>query len=342
MRTSAFGPILFLIVSIQTACQSQEEKAPVVTPTPSPYYSIGITGSAQDVQTTTQQGLVLMGGGTDVDEAIQWMINKSGGGDFVVIRATGSTGYNDYVYTLGGVNSVETLLLDSRSKALTKEVGQRIREAEALFIAGGDQANYVTFWGDTEVSAAINYLIMEKKVPVGGTSAGCAILSQVIFDAKNGSVISSEALTNPYHELVSLSNSFITAPFLENVIADQHYSQRQRKGRHVAFMARMVSDLAITKPKGIGVDERTAVCIDQEGDALVMGSGNAYFLRASDTLPEVCERNQPLTWNHGNQAIAVFSFSGSPTGTAAFNLSAWPDSTPHQYWYVEKGVFNVK
>jgi cyanophycinase len=342
MNSSYLLPIFALILSMQTACQSQEEKTPVVKPTPNPYFSIGITGPALDVQTATQQGLVLMGGGTDVDEAIQWMINKSGSGDFVVIRATGSTGYNDYIYSLGAVNSVETLLIDSRSKALTREVGQRIREAEALFIAGGDQSNYVKYWNDSEVSDAIHYLITEKRVPVGGTSAGCAILSQIIFDAKKGSVVSSEALANPYHELVSLSAGFVKAPFMENVIADQHYSQRQRKGRHVAFMARIVQDFSITNPKGIGVDERTAVCIDQQGDALVMGSGTAYFLRASSTLPEVCEHGQPLTWNVNNQAVAVFSFSGSPGGTAAFNIGAWPDSTPHQYWYVEKGELKFK
>lgn len=143
--------------------------------------SIGLVGDSTDVKTETEFGVVLMGGSTDVDEALQWMIRKSGGGDFVIIRASGSTGYNDYIKELGNANSVETLLIDSHEKSQRKTTGDQIRNAEALFIAGGDQSNYVKFWKDTEVSEAIRFLIDVKKVPIGGTSAGCAVLSDYIF-----------------------------------------------------------------------------------------------------------------------------------------------------------------
>ena len=322
------------------ACHSQDNTAPTHQEDPSTYYSIGIVGDVQDVETQTEQGTVLGGGSTDVDEALQWMIKKSGGGDFLIIRASGSTGYNDYIYGLGKVNSVETLLLDSREKANSAAVGKRLREAEALFIAGGDQSNYVNFWSNTEVSSAIEYLIHEKKIPIGGTSAGCAVLSQYIFDAKQGSVVSTEALANPYNPLVSISTSFINAPFLQGLMADQHYSQREREGRHVAFMARMKKDYTLLSPKGIGVDEKTAVCIDAAGNATVFGANNAYFLHG-DTQPEVCTENQALTWDQQHQAIYVIVITGSKTGTPAFNLQHWP-SKGSAFWYVEKGVLIKK
>ena len=47
--------------------------------------SIGILGDPSDVKTSTRSGTLLMGGSTDVNEAIQWMINRSEGGDFVII-----------------------------------------------------------------------------------------------------------------------------------------------------------------------------------------------------------------------------------------------------------------
>ncbi len=54
-------------------------------------------------------GLLLMGGGTDVDEAFTWWLARTGGGDVVVLRASGADGYNPYLYDdLGGVDSVET------------------------------------------------------------------------------------------------------------------------------------------------------------------------------------------------------------------------------------------
>lgn len=302
--------------------------------------SLGITGDAADVQTTTQFGVVLMGGGTDVDEAIKWMINKSGGGDFVVIRATGSTGYNDYIKQLGNANSVETLLIDSRDKANLAEASAKIRNAEALFIAGGDQSNYVNFWADTEVSKAIKFLMETKKIPIGGTSAGCAVLSEYIFDAKNGSVISSEALANPYDPLVSISKSFIPLPVLKNVIADQHYSQRTRQGRHVAFMARLVKDFSVASPIGIGVDERTAVAIEENGSTKVFGSGTAHFLFAGST-PEQCEGGKKLIWNNQGKALRLFARVGSAVGTEGINILQTPVAPPDQYWSVIDGELKV-
>jgi len=297
--------------------------------------SIGITGDGNDVTTQTEAGFVLAGGGKDQDAAMRWMIARSGGGDFIIIRSSGSTGYNDYLYEMGGLNSVETLMIDSREKAMRKEVGKRIREAEALFIAGGDQWNYVNYWKDSEVSAAIKFLIEEKKIPIGGTSAGCAVLSNHIFDAQHDTAISKDALANPYTKTVSVSKSFIQLPFLENTIADQHYSQRERQGRHVVFMARMAKDFKIKYPKGVGVDERTAVCIDKNGNALVIGEGAAHFLFSNGSA-DVCEPDKPLQWK--KNSIRDYIFQGSEAGTSAFNLKKWPKTKPNEYWLVIDGV----
>ncbi len=85
-----------------------------------------------------------MGGGTDNDDAIKWMFQKAGGGDVVVLRSAGTDGYNTYMYSELGVpvNSVETIIIDTRGKASIAAIATKIRNAEALFIAGGDQATY--------------------------------------------------------------------------------------------------------------------------------------------------------------------------------------------------------
>ncbi|MDZ7648630.1 MAG: cyanophycinase [Cytophagales bacterium] len=289
-----------------------------------------------DVNATTEAGFVLAGGGQDQDAAMKWMIERAGGGDFVIIRAGGSTGYNNYLFEMGGLNSVKHYSLIQREKAMSEEVGQRIREAEALFIAGGDQWNYVNYWKDSEVSAAIQYLIEEKKIPIGGTSAGCAVLSEYIFDAQHDTVLSADALVNPYAKQVSVSKSFIKIPFLVNTIVDQHYSQRERQGRHIAFMARMMKDFQVIMPKGIAADEKTAVCIDKTGNVTVFGSGNVYFLSAS-SKPEVCEEHIPLEWNNNQKAVEVYTFQASLTGTPVFNLLQWPTNNPNEYWSVSNG-----
>jgi cyanophycinase len=304
---------------------------------PTVYEGIGITGDVADVTVPSELGIVLMGGSTDVDQALQWMINRAKGGDVVIIRASGSTGYNDYIYELGKVNSVETLLIDSRDKALKESVGKRIREAEMLFIAGGDQWNYVKYWKDSEVSKAIKYLVEEKKIPIGGTSAGCAVLSGIIFDASHGSAYSKDVLVNPYDTTVSISKSFITVPFLSSTISDQHYSKREREGRHVTFMARMIKDFGIEQAKGIGVDEKTALCIDQDGNAFAYGTNSVYVLISEPIIPEQCEQNKPLTFDVKGKAIRAYIYPASLTGAPVYNLKENPPSKPHEFWSVKNG-----
>lgn len=125
--------------------------------------NLGKTGNATPKATTTSGGIVLMGGGMDVDEAIKWINTKSGGGDFVVLRSTGSNGYNDYIYGLGGVNSVQTLLITSRAQANDACVVQTIKNAGAVFMAGGNQADYIDYFKGQGVGNALNYLINTKR-----------------------------------------------------------------------------------------------------------------------------------------------------------------------------------
>jgi cyanophycinase len=302
--------------------------------------SIGIVGDTTDVQVPTVNGFVLGGGSTDVKEALRWMIERAKGGDVVIIRASGTTGYNDFIYGLGGVNSVETLLINSRELALHPTTAARIRQAELLFIAGGDQGNYVKFWQDTPVEDAINYLIHVKKAPVGGTSAGCAVLGGVSFAALNDGINSIEALNNPFDSKMTLLNGgFIDIPVLKNIITDTHYSNRSRHGRHLAFLARMKTD-GIKKPKGIGVDEKTSVCIDEKGIARVFGSQAAYFLLGDARRPETCEEGKKLTWNRKKQAVNVVKIAATPEGAGMFDLNRWkPLSTGTAgYWFAENGV----
>jgi cyanophycinase len=300
-----------------------------------------LTGNAADVNTTTTPGLVLMGGSTDVDQAIAWLLNRSGGGDIVVIRSSGTDGYNQYMFDMVPVNSVETIIIDSRAKAELTAVTDKIRAAEALFIAGGDQWNYVNYWKNTGTEAAINYLLNTKGVSIGGTSAGLAILGSAYYSAATGgSVTTAQALANPYHSYVTLgSNDFVAATHLQNTITDSHYTQRGRQGRHIAFMARLMKDFGYATAKGIGVDEQTAVCIDQNGIGKVYGTNYAYFLKNTNLGPETCVSGTPLTWNRGGQAVQAYKIQGSSAGNGSFNATNWTFSGGTGYfYYVNNGV----
>ena len=40
-----------------------------------------------------------------MDAAFAWMIARAGGGDFLVLRTTGTDAYDPYIYAMGGLNS---------------------------------------------------------------------------------------------------------------------------------------------------------------------------------------------------------------------------------------------
>jgi cyanophycinase len=278
-----------------------------------PKYEYFVIGNPADVIRPTSFGEILMGGGTDVDAAFQWMIAKSGGGDFVVIRAAGTDAYNPYIFGLGTVDSVETIIIKNLAAASDPFVVDKIRNADALFIAGGDQFDYVSFWKGTPVEDAIHHLVT-RNVPIGGTSAGLAVMGEFLFPAENGTVDSSTALDNPFGRRIVLDRDFLALPNLGGLITDSHFVTRDRMGRLITFLARIVSDGWAPSAKGLGIDEETAIAVEPDGSAIVLGNGAAYFLSTPGT-PEVCQSRIPLTYTN----LSVYRVSGSAT----FNFTNW-------------------
>ncbi len=56
-------------------------------------YQLYSTGDARDVARPSAPGLLLSGGGAP-DEAYSWFLDKTGGGDIVVLRASGDSSFN--------------------------------------------------------------------------------------------------------------------------------------------------------------------------------------------------------------------------------------------------------
>lgn len=256
----------------------------------------------EDIVTTTQSGAVLMGGGTDTDAAFEWQIKNANGGDFLVLRATGSEGYNQYVYDLAitsghPLNSVTSIVMTNRSASYNQTVLDLIRGAEAIFFAGGDQSLYLEYWVGTDVQSIVQSKV--NSITIGGTSAGCAILGNWIFGANLGTVTSPEALCNPYDPKVDIVDAFLKIPFMESIITDTHFVTRNRMGRMNTFQARLLKDVGVPHPRvsrAVGTDEHTALLLNTTtGDVRIVGVGTAYICDSFDNAT-ICEPNQRLTF----------------------------------------------
>ena len=263
-----------------------------------------LTGNAADVVVTLAGPAHDFGGGsTDVDAALQWIIDQVRGCttcstriDVVILRSSGSNGYNDYIYAMNGVDSVETLVITSAKDANTAAVEATVRNAEVVFFAGGDQCDYVRNFKGTRVETAVES-VYAKGGGVGGTSAGLAIQGDFTYDACSGSVTSAQALADPYHRYVTFTYDFFKWANLQNVITDSHFVPRDRMGRTLAFLARQIKDGRAASALGLAVNEETSVVVDRNGLATVMGAGPAYFILA-DHAPEVCQPGTPLTYSN--------------------------------------------
>ncbi|MDO8717473.1 MAG: cyanophycinase [Polaromonas sp.] len=344
-------------------------------------YSYFVTGNAQapiaaTLKAPATSSLVLMGGGPDVDEAFRWMITRAGiapgtGGRFVVIRATGTDAYDPYIYYSDaaltssttvedqwvggaslGLTSVETLVIPSVAAANDAFVNSVVSKAHAVFIAGGDQSDYIKFWKGTKLDQTLSGL-MQNNVPMGGTSAGLAVLGQFDFAALKGTVTSTQALGNPYNKYMTLdpdplalTGGFLAPPALANTVLDSHLDSRDRMGRLIAFVARLVAPDAgfgcpggilasgahsAANARGIGVDVETALLV--QGNKSTSAAFTArrvtnpstttqsavYFVQPLN-LPTVCGSGKPLTMT----TVEVKKLADSAT---VFNLSDWSGVT---------------
>ena len=343
------------------------------TPAAYSYYSVGDPDFSPIVTQQIDPSYVLMGGGPDVDEAFRWMIRRAGitpstGGRLVVIRATGDGAYNPYIYYSNkrksnaskdivdgwvggaslGLTSVETLVIPSTVAADDPVLNSIVARANAVWIAGGDQADYIKYWKGRKLETTLNAL-MQKNVPVGGTSAGLAVLGGFDFAAMNGTVTSAQALTDPYNQFMTFDPSplstvggFISPPALANTILDSHFDSRDRMGRLISFMSRLISPyagagtqqygcaggvLGNTMARGIGVGVETALLVQRNPDLTYTGQrvtnisttteSAVYFVNVTQG-PTVCASGKPLDVPTSSIAVRKLVASGT-----TINLRDW-------------------
>lgn len=311
-------------------------------------YNYYFDGDTSDVSTTPAYGVCLMGGASENDQGAQWFLNKADGGNVLVLRTSGSDGYQNYFYNDLGVTvqSVETIVLNNSTAATDPFVLERIENAEAIWLAGGDQYLYELYFKNSTIKTLLNNHVNVKGAPIGGTSAGMAILGEYYFNAENGTITSSEALNDPYDQNLTVESDFLEFPFLENTITDTHYDNPDRKGRHLAFIARIQETSTNEDYFGIAADEFVAICIDENGIATVFGEypdfeDNAYFLRTNcqRTQPTVLQSGTPMTWNGNEPAILSCNIKGTTNGENQFDLNTWLEINDGSWsgWSVDQG-----
>ncbi len=154
--------------------------------------------------------------------------------------------------------------VESREECFEDRIVNKLSEATGIFITGGNQLRLSTILGGTPVARGIRSRNAEG-VPVAGTSAGAAIMSEhMIAGGRSG--------PSPRESGVELAPGL---GLTNRAIIDQHFSQRGRMGR-------LLSALSFNPfICGLGIDENTAAFIGPDGVFEVVGRGTVTVIDPS-------------------------------------------------------------
>ncbi|MFZ5638723.1 MAG: isoaspartyl peptidase/L-asparaginase [Pseudomonadota bacterium] len=244
-------------------------------------------------------GLLLAGGGDRNRDAVRWFLDRAGNGHVVVLSASYTTEIaNEFYRDVGGVASVETFVFRNGKPANDPRILDSLARADGIFIAGGDQARYVRYWRGTPIAEALDAHVRAGK-PLGGTSAGLAMLGEYLYGAMDGgSIRSPEALADPLGPAVTIEGGFLHIQTLRGVVTDTHFSERDRLGRLFAFLAK--AETLTGEPRrpllGLGVDESAALAVDGDGVGRLFATdpaGSAWVVRGG--FAESQSPGRPLT-----------------------------------------------
>ncbi len=155
------------------------------------------------------------------------------------------------------VTNVGVLDIKTREDAAKKEHLDRIRQADVVMFAGGDQLRLSSIFGGTEFLQILKKRYHNEKFVIAGTSAGAAAAStnMIYRGQSNKALIKGEVQ--------------ITAGlgFIDSVIIDTHFVQRGRIGRLLYAVASNPGML------GIGLGEDAGLLITEGSMMEAIGSG---------------------------------------------------------------------
>jgi cyanophycinase len=218
---------------------------------------------------THERMLMIIGGHEDKEDKkliLRAIAERIGGGKLVVTTAASQHPEklaDDYeqLFRGLGVRHLYKLKIESREDAMSDKSLRILDDANGVFFTGGDQLKITSQLGCSPVCERIQE-IYESGGLIAGTSAGASVVTETMM------VGGDDEQTHRIGEGLKLAPGL---GLLKGVIVDQHFSERGRVGRLLAAITHNPRLL------GIGIDENTAICVEQDVRFKVLGEGGVYI-----------------------------------------------------------------
>lgn len=161
--------------------------------------------------------------------------------------------------------NVRVLRATSRQEILDADANALLDGVTGVFISGGDQMRLASVLGGTPFAVRLGELVQTTPIVLAGSSAGAAGMS-------NSMIVRGDGVPSPHVGAIRLSPGL---GILQNIIIDQHFTERGRISRLITAVSYNPHNL------GIGIDENTAVVLDDQGFLEVVGDGTVTIVDGS-------------------------------------------------------------
>ena len=217
-----------------------------------------------------QERLILIGGGKRTPDVLAKFIAFSGNenGNILVIPWASAEQEKSFLSIKNDLAALSKISIENAPLApLTAETKpillNQLKTAKGVFFVGGDQNRIMEVLKDEEL-VRIMHEMYKNSVVFAGTSAGTAIMSEIMITGEGDIKVidGSKVETKKGLGLVT------------EMIVDQHFIKRQRQNRLIG--------LILQNPKllGVGIDENTALVVEQNRFAEVLGESQVMVFEA--------------------------------------------------------------
>lgn len=225
------------------------------------------------------RGTLFIIGGGDRPEAMMRrfadLVKAAGPGKVVVIPNASSepeTSGPEMAAELRGLGLAAEPLLMTREEADRPASLTALEGASGVYFTGGDQSRITAALQGTAFQRGL-LALYEKGAVIGGTSAGAAVMSEVMITGDERRAVED----GHAFETIEAGN-VVTKPglgFIKDAVIDQHFATRKRHNRLISVVAEHPELL------GVGIDEATAAVIHAGGLLEVVGEKTVIVLDAA-------------------------------------------------------------
>lgn len=228
--------------------------------------------------------LIIIGGHEDKKDELQILkevVKAANGGKLVIVTAATQEPEaiaQDYtkVFKKLGVKNIGVLDIRVREDAHKQDHLDILTNAKVVFFTGGDQLRITSQIGDSPVYQCMQELYQNGTI-IAGTSAGAAAMPATMLVSGAGDESSR----------ISALGMAPGLGLLSQVVIDSHFAERGRIGRLLGAVAQNPKNL------GVGIDEDTAIVVEQEKKLRVIGSGAVYIVDGSTISYSSLSEEQP-------------------------------------------------